>query len=222
MTGPDELTPVMDLDAQRAEFEARGLTEDELAADPMDQFHRWFDEAREVGLHEPEAMVVSTVGESGAPSSRFVLLRDTEAGAFTFFTNYGSQKGRELAGNPGVAICFPWNVISRQVRVVGEAQRAGDDVSDAYFASRPRLSQLGAWASTQSAELSGRDELERSLAEVEARFGNGEIPRPPNWGGFRVVPREFEFWQARPFRLHDRFRYRSTDAGTWAVARLWP
>ncbi|HEY5154057.1 MAG TPA: pyridoxamine 5'-phosphate oxidase [Acidimicrobiales bacterium] len=212
----------MDLSSYRAEFEAHGLGADELAADPMDQFHHWFAEAQRVGLHEPEAMVVSTVAQSGVPSSRFVLLRDAEAGAFTFFTNYGSQKSRELAENPSVAICFPWNVISRQIRVVGTAERASDEASDAYFATRPRLSQIGAWASTQSAELSGRDELERSLAEVEARFGDGDIPRPANWGGFRVLPHEFEFWQARPYRLHDRFRYRRADGGGWAAARLWP
>lgn len=212
----------MDLDALRAELVERGLSASDLAHDPLAQFTRWFDEARDAGAHEPEAMVLTTVGDGGVPSSRHVLLRDAEGGAFTFFTNYDSQKGRELAGNPHVALCFPWNILARQVRVVGVAERATEAVSDEYFASRPRGSQLGGWASAQSQVLSGRDELEKSLAEVEARFEGREVPRPPNWGGYRIVPTELEFWQGRPYRLHDRFRYRRDASGGWVIERLWP
>lgn len=212
----------MELDATRAALESRGLHEGDLASDPLVQFQSWLDEARVAGVHEPEAMVVSTVAPSGMPSSRHVLLRDLAGGAFTFFTNYDSQKARELAGNPRAAICFPWNVLARQVRVAGSVERASAEASDAYFATRPRLSQLGGWASAQSQVLSGREELETSLAAVEARFAGREVTRPPNWGGFCVVPDEIEFWQGRPFRLHDRFRYRRESSGAWLVERLWP
>jgi len=211
----------MDLDTYRAELEARGLSESDLADDPMVQFEAWLEEARRVGVHEPEAMIISTVGAGAVPSSRHVLLRDLNGG-FTFFTNYNSQKAKELAEHPDAALCFPWNILARQVRVVGRAERASAEVSDAYFATRPRNSQLGGWASAQSEVLASREELEASLAAAEERFAGREVPRPPNWGGFRIVPYEFEFWQARPFRLHDRFRYRLDDRGDWVIERLWP
>jgi pyridoxamine 5'-phosphate oxidase len=211
----------MDLDTYRAELEASGLSESDLADDPMVQFEAWLVEARRVGVHEPEAMIISTVGAGAVPSSRHVLLRDLNGG-FTFFTNYNSQKAKELAEHPDAALCFPWNILARQVRVVGRAERASAEVSDAYFATRPRNSQLGGWASAQSEVLASREELEASLAAAEERFAGREVPRPPNWGGFRIVPYEFEFWQARPFRLHDRFRYRLDDRGDWVIERLWP
>ena len=211
----------MDLAVYRAELEARGLAEADLAADPMAQFEAWLGEARRVGVHEPEAMILSTVGGAAVPSSRHVLLRDL-AGGFTFFTNYDSLKAQELGEHPDAAICFPWNILARQVRVVGRAERASSGASDAYFATRPRNSQLGAWASAQSAVLASREELVASLAAAEQRFADQDVPRPPNWGGFCIVPTEFEFWQGRPFRLHDRFRYRRDSGGRWLVERLWP
>ena len=213
----------MDLDALREELMATGLHEADLVRDPFEQFEQWLDEARQAGVHEPEAMVVSTATAAGVPSSRHVLLRGWDGGAFTFFTNYDSPKSHELAENPVIAACFPWNILGRQVRFVGSVERTTAAASDAYFASRPRGSQLGAWASAQSSVIASRAELEAQLAEVEARFDGVDVPRPDNWGGFRIVPDEFEFWQGRPQRLHDRFRFRR-DAGAtdWVIERLSP
>jgi pyridoxamine 5'-phosphate oxidase len=213
----------MDLDARRAELNEAGLDVADLDPDPFVMFGRWFDDARSAGVHEPEGMVVSTVAGNGQPSSRLVLMRDWSGGAITFFTNYESQKGHELAENPLVSLCFPWNVIGRQVRVGGRAARSTDAASDAYFASRARDSQIGAWASAQSSVLASRAELEARVAEVEERFAGVDVPRPPYWGGFRVDPFELEFWQGRRSRLHDRFRYRREHGGdTWIIERLSP
>jgi pyridoxamine 5'-phosphate oxidase len=189
--------------------------------DPMAQFERWFGEAVAAGVPEPNAMAVSTVGSDGAPSLRFVLLKGVDERGFQFFTNYRSRKGRELDGNSRVALAFRWFAIARQVTVAGTARRLEAEESDAYFRSRARGSQLGAWASPQSEVLDDRRELEARLAEVEARFAGRDVPRPPHWGGFLVAPARMELWQGRENRLHDRVRY-LRDGARWRIERLAP
>ncbi|HEY6530719.1 MAG TPA: pyridoxamine 5'-phosphate oxidase [Acidimicrobiales bacterium] len=212
-----------ELDEFRQRLQATGLSRSDLASDPMEQFQRWFDEAISLDIHEPDAMVVSTVGRGGRPSSRYVLLRGVDGG-FVFFTNYESRKGAELAHQPVASICFPWHVLSRQVRAIGRVEQVSAAESDAYFAGRPRDSQVSAWASRQSDVIDSRAELEARVAESEARFEGREVPRPPHWGGYRVVPDEFEFWQGRRSRLHDRFRYLpdASEPSGWRIDRLNP
>ncbi len=210
-----------DLAALRAELEAAGLDEDDVDPDPFVEFERWYALARDAGVHQPEAMTVATVGADGMPSTRHVLMRATEGGAFRFFTNYRSQKALEIEAHPAVACCFGWIVIGRQVRIAGHAHRSIEVVSDAYFAGRPRDSQIGAWASAQSSVLRDRAELEEAYRQAEARFGGGEVPRPPHWGGFDVVADQIELWQGRGSRLHDRLRY-TRDGSTWVIQRLAP
>ncbi|WP_240803094.1 pyridoxamine 5'-phosphate oxidase [Streptomyces sp. A1499] len=210
----------------REQYVTDGLAETELSADPMDQFALWFKEAaRETALvHEPNAMVVSTADAEGRPSSRTVLLKAFDERGFVFFTNYASRKARELSANPYVSLLFPWHPMARQVIVTGTATRVGREETVAYFRTRPHGSQLGAWASAQSSVLVSREELDRSYADLAARYPEGEqVPAPPNWGGFRVSPRTVEFWQGRTNRLHDRLRYaRDTESGAWRVERLSP
>ena len=197
----------------------------DLDADPIEQFRRWFDEAVTAGVPEPDAMSLATVGDGGLPSARMVLLKGVDHRGFVFYTNYGSRKGRELAARPAAALVWRWYPLERQVRVGGRAEPTAAGESDAYFATRPRGAQLGAWASPQSRVLTGRAALDEALAEVERRFEGGPVPRPPWWGGFRVVPATVEFWQGRPSRLHDRLRYRrasDTDGGDWRIERLAP
>ncbi|WP_285658709.1 pyridoxamine 5'-phosphate oxidase, partial [Helicobacter bizzozeronii] len=195
----------------------------DLLDDPIEQLRRWYDQAREAGLHEPDAVVVSTVAADGTPSSRYVLMRGLDTGV-VFFTNYQSRKGHEIDDRAVAAVVFPWHWLSRQVRVVGRVERVSEAESDAYFASRPRGSQIGAWASPQSEPLVDRAQLEALTAEVEDRFDGVEVPRPPHWGGYRVVPDEVEVWQGRPDRLHDRFAYRRDPSAPtgWALTRLAP
>ncbi len=209
------------LDVLRAELQARGVDVADMSDEPFAQFQRWFQVCVEAGVHEPEAMIVSSVDDVGRPSSRHVLMRGHDHG-FVFFTNATSQKGRELTGRPVAAICFPWNVLARQVRVAGVVERVSDAEADDYFGSRPRGSQIGAWASRQSEVIPDRATLERRVAEADARFDGQVVPRPPDWGGFRVIPREMEFWQGRPSRLHDRFRYTLRGDGSWLRERLSP
>ncbi|GAA2061535.1 pyridoxamine 5'-phosphate oxidase [Streptomyces albiaxialis] len=206
----------------RAHYRAEGLAERDLAPDPYQQFARWFEQAADSGLHEPNAMVVSTADAEGRPSSRTVLLKQYDERGFVFFTNYGSRKGRDLEANPYASLLFPWHGIARQVIVSGPAERTGRDETAAYFRTRPHGSQLGAWASEQSSPVASREELDATYARLADRYPEGEdVPAPPQWGGFRVRAEAVEFWQGRENRLHDRLRYVLTD-GKWTVERLCP
>ncbi|WP_375546811.1 pyridoxamine 5'-phosphate oxidase [Streptomyces gossypii] len=215
-------TPNLDPAAMRARYRAAGLSESALAPEPYGQFTRWFEDAAASGLHEPNAMVLSTADADGRPSSRTVLLKQYDEGGFVFFTNYGSRKGTEIAANPHVSLLFPWHGIARQVIVSGRAARIGRDETAAYFRTRPHGSQLGAWASEQSSRVATREELDRMYEELAVRYPEGaDIPAPPQWGGFRVVAEAVEFWQGRENRLHDRLRFVHAD-GDWTVERLCP
>jgi pyridoxamine 5'-phosphate oxidase len=206
----------------RSDYDRGELSQRDVDPDPLVQLRAWLDDAAGAGVVEPTGMAIATVGADGRPSSRNVLLRALDHG-LVFFTNYDSAKGRDLAGDPRCSVLFSWFGMQRQVRVDGTAQRLDDAASDEYFASRPRGSQIGAWASPQSRVIADRAELEASVAAAEARFADVDpIPRPPDWGGFRVLPEEVELWQGRPSRLHDRLRYRRGDDGAWLIERLAP
>ncbi|RMI40267.1 pyridoxamine 5'-phosphate oxidase [Streptomyces triticirhizae] len=206
----------------RVRYRAAGLGEEELADLPIEQFRRWFDDAVASGLNEPNAMVVATADATGAPSQRTVLLKGFDERGFVFFSNYASRKGREIEANPRASLLFPWHPIARQVIVTGTVTRTGRDETVAYFRTRPHGSQLGAWASEQSAPVASRAALDGMYAELAARYPEGEdVPAPPNWGGYRVAPETVEFWQGRANRLHDRLRYVRADGG-WSVERLCP
>lgn len=206
----------------RREYAASGLSEADLAPDPVTMFRRWLQDAVRAGLYEPNAMVVATADADGTPGSRIVLLKGLSEQGFVFFTNYSSRKAEELAANPRAALLFPWQQLERQVRVEGPVVRLGDTENDGYFASRPHASRIGAWASPQSQVVPDRATLDRRYDEVATRFGDADIPRPPHWGGYRVEPEAVEFWQGRVGRMHDRLRYRrDLDAG-WVIERLAP
>lgn len=212
----------MNLADLRQEYAKHTLDVEHAAADPIEQFDRWFAEALKAEVTEPNAMTLATATAAGRPSARIVLLKDVRDGAFVFYTNYRSRKGAELAQNPWAALVFWWAALERQVRVEGEVERLTPEASDAYFASRPRGSRIGAWASPQSRVIESRDVLEQRLHTLQAEYaGANEIPRPPYWGGYRLVPSAMEFWQGRPNRLHDRLRYRHTE-DNWTRERLAP
>lgn len=208
------------LSALRREYGDAGLDVPDLEPDPMTMFQRWLEDSIEAPLHEPNAMVLSTVAE-GQPSSRMVLLKAADQRGFVFYTNYESRKGEEIDANPRASLLFPWHDLQRQVRVEGRVEQVSEAESEAYFASRPRPSQIGAWASPQSKEVGSRAELDALETDVEQRFPDGDVPLPPHWGGYRVVPEVVEFWQGRKGRMHDRMVYRHAGEG-WQVVRLAP
>jgi pyridoxamine 5'-phosphate oxidase len=210
-----------DLRDLRKTYERDTLTDDRAAGDPLDQFGRWMQEALDAGVPEPNAMTVATVGADGRPSSRVVLIKAFDAEGIVWYTNYESRKGRELAGTPFAALQFHWVELERVVRIEGRVERVPEAESDAYFASRPLASRIGAWASDQSRPIAGRAVLVARAAEFGLKFGLNP-PRPPHWGGYRLRPDYWEFWQGRPSRLHDRLSYRLDASIGWRRERLAP
>jgi pyridoxamine 5'-phosphate oxidase len=212
---------VDDVEARRERARERGLTEADLDRDPIVQFDRWFAEVSELAPFDAVAVALATAAADGAPSVRYVLLKGVDEAGFTFFTHYDSPKGRDLEGDARAALVFGWHALARQVRVSGVVERVSPAESDDYWRTRPRGSQLGAWASPQSQVIPDRRVLEDSVAELAGRFAEGDVPRPANWGGYRLVPGWVEFWQSRADRLHDRLRY-SRDGSGWRIERLAP
>src|SRR6185437_15894954 len=206
----------------RKEYMRGGLSEADVDADALRQFQTWFAQALTAEVPEPNAMTLATATPDGQPAARIVLLKAFDAAGFTFYTNYESRKGRELTANPRAALLFFWTELQRQVRIEGTVERVSEAESDEYFRSRPLGSRLGAWASHQSEVIGGRELLEARARELAERFAEGEVPRPPFWGGFRVRPLAIEFWQGRPDRLHDRLRYQRVQPVGWRIERLSP
>ena len=206
----------------RVEYQKGALDIDSIDHDPIRQFQVWFDEATKSEPHEPNACALATVGSDLQPSLRMVLLKGIDPQGLIFFSNYDSRKGRELESNNRAALVFYWGSLERQVRIEGVVERVSEAESDAYFARRPRDSQFGSAVSAQSAIATSRAELERAMEELRRAVGDGPVPRPPHWGGYRVVPTMFEFWQGRENRLHDRIRFLKSGATEWKIDRLWP
>ncbi|HEY4564652.1 MAG TPA: pyridoxamine 5'-phosphate oxidase [Thermoanaerobaculia bacterium] len=211
----------MNVSDVRREYGAAGLSEEDLAADPIAQLRLWLDQAREAYPEEFTSMTLATADREGRPSARVVLLKGLDERGLVFYTNYDSRKGQELAENPRAALVFYWAGLDRQVRIEGTVERTSREESESYFISRPLGSRLGAWASPQSRPIAGRGELERRLREAEERFGEA-VPLPESWGGYRVRPETVEFWQGRPSRLHDRLCYSLQPGGGWRIERLAP
>jgi pyridoxamine 5'-phosphate oxidase len=212
------MTALRDL---RRDYANASLSERDVLPDPIAQFGRWFEDAQRAEVLEPNAMALATVGVGGQPSARIVLLKGFDARGFVFFTDYRSRKSDELNANARAGLCFWWGELERQVRITGSVSRVSHEESEAYFHSRPRASQIGAWSSHQSSVLASRDALDKKVADTTTRFGTNEVPLPEHWGGYRVTPTEIEFWQGRPNRLHDRIRYLH-DEKAWTISRLSP
>jgi pyridoxamine 5'-phosphate oxidase len=206
----------------RRDYKLHALTESGIAADPFTQFDRWWDEAINSQIDEVNAMTLATATKDGVPSARIVLLKGYDEKGFVFYTNYHSDKGETLAGNPRAALVFFWKELERQVRIEGTVSKTSAEESDRYFDSRPMASRIGAWASPQSQKISSRELLEKKFLDLETQYASGAIPRPPHWGGYVVRPTRIEFWQGRSSRLHDRIRYSLSQDGKWTIERLAP
>ena len=206
----------------RREYTAGGLTREMLDPDPLQQFEIWLEQSVKAGLEDPTAMVLATIDEEGLPWQRIVLLKGMSQGGFVFYTNYGSNKAQAIATNPLVSLLFPWNELDRQVIVRGRVEKMSVAESASYFMTRPRESQIAAWASRQSRPVSARAMLEKQVSVLKEKFGKGEIPMPDFWGGYRVIPQRIEFWQGGEHRIHDRFLYSQDDSGQWDIEQLQP
>lgn len=214
--------PSFDQAGFRHEYIGEGLRRADLDPDPIKQFGHWFAAAIAAGIHDANAMVLATATKEGKPSARVVLLKDFDERGFVFYTNYASEKGRELEENPRAALVLYWMEVERQIRIDGTIEKTSREESEQYFHTRPAGAQLGAWASRQSEVIDARRVLDARLEEMSQRFAEGEIPLPPHWGGYRLKPDRIEFWQGRPNRLHDRFRYSRQADGSWSIDRLAP
>jgi pyridoxamine 5'-phosphate oxidase len=212
----------MSIASIRRDYQLKSLSESDVAADPIKQFSTWWDEALSAEIDEVNAMALSTVQDDGTPASRIVLLKGFDEAGFVFYTNYESSKGKQINGNNAVSLLFFWKELERQVRVQGLCEKVNPEESDAYFYSRPIGSQLGAWASPQSEQIENREVIESRAAALQSKYKDARVPRPPHWGGFRVVPKAIEFWQGRSNRLHDRIMYSKDQHANWKIIRLAP
>ena len=212
----------MDISSIRKDYQLQSLSEQDVAKSPFDQFAQWWNEAMQSEIDEVNAMTLATVDQRNRPSARIVLLKDFNSSGFVFYTNYESNKGLQIESNPYASIVFFWKELERQIRISGTVEKVAADESDAYFQSRPEGSRLGAWASPQSKVISSRKVIEDQLESYQQTYQQQAIPRPPHWGGYRVVPHTIEFWQGRSSRLHDRIQYKKEAAGNWVISRLAP
>ena len=222
VAGDPAVDPAIVADVADGASHERTLSRRDLHPDPVEQFRRWYGEAEAAGVAMPEAMALATASRDGAPSVRHVILRGFDERGFVFYTDLGSRKARELAENPRAAAVLYWRELDRQVSLAGRAEPANPEESEAYFRTRPREARLAAWASPQSQPIPGRRWLEARYAEADARFPGEDVPPPPSWGGYRIIPDAYEFWQGRAHRLHDRFRYERRPDGSWRIERLGP
>jgi pyridoxamine 5'-phosphate oxidase len=206
----------------RSEFTSAELSRDQIGADPFVQFRMWFDQAVKADVNEVQAMVIASVSADDIPSTRIVYLREIDADGFVFYTNYDSNKGHDFIQRPRIGFTLFWPELERQIQVRGLVEKVSPERSDAYFESRPRASQIGAWASNQSSTLENRAQLEARVKEITAKYEGQNVPRPPHWGGFKIIPISFEFWQGRPSRLHDRIQFRLDQQNNWKIERLSP